>query len=71
MAVSAMTKVRITHETIGVANTVVLLAVVPLAVAAFADGLRQSSLLLFSCQYGCRAIIVQATMALTNSWYAW
>lgn len=70
MAVSAMTKVRITHETIGMANTIVLLTVVPLAVAAFTDGLRQGSLLLFSCQYGCRAIIVQATMALTNSWYA-
>ena len=70
MAVSAMTKVRITHETICVAYTVVLLAVVPFAVASFANGLRQSSLLLFSCQYGCRAIIVQATMALTNSWYA-
>ena len=70
MAVSAVTKVGVTHETVGMADAVVLLAVIPLAVAAFAHSLSQGSLLLFSCQYGGWTIVIQATVALTNSWYA-
>ena len=49
MTVYAMAKARITEEAFTVADTIVLAAEVPLAVAAFSYSLVQASLLLFSC----------------------
>ena len=45
----AMAQVRVTHESIAVADAIILLAVVLLAIAAFTDGFFQDSFLLESC----------------------
>ena len=69
-ALCAVAEGRVAHEPLAVADTVVLLAIVPLAVAALADIFLQKSLLFLPSLYSRRPVVIEAVLALAHPRYA-
>ena len=68
-AFNAVAKVWVAVEASIMADAIVFLAVILLAIAAFANFLSHHGLSLFTCLYSCFWFIILASRALTDTWH--